>query len=138
MPKGVYVRTEWHKGRIKNKVQKGQRLSPETEFKKGQLVGKKNSKWKGGKCKHHGYILILQPDHPFATKLGYVREHRLIIEAQIGRYLKPEEAAHHLSKKDDNRPHLLMAFKNNGIHKQFESGKKIKPEEIIFDGRRLK
>jgi hypothetical protein len=98
--------------------------------------GKKAGNWKGGKIKHSaGNIMIYLPKHPFATKDGYVREHRLIIEKIIGRYLKPIEHAHHINRnKQDNRPQNLMAFKNNISHKLFEAGRKIKFSDIIFNG----
>ena len=47
-----------------------------------------------------GYILIRKPDHPFATKQGYVFEHRLVMEKHLGRYLKSNEHIHH---KDGNK-----------------------------------
>ena len=99
-------------------------------------TGNKNSKWKGGRLKtERGYILIYAPDHPYAQSKGYVREHRLIIEEKIGRYLLPNEEPHHLGDKDDNRPQMLMAFVNHSAHQRFEQDGIVKPEEIIFDGR---
>lgn len=100
--------------------------------------GNKGSNWKGGKFKTDtGYIMIYLPNHPFCDHHGYIREHRLVIEQQIGRYLKPTEKVHHLGKKNDNSPQMLMAFVNNGIHIKFESGQSISPSNIIFDGRKL-
>lgn len=93
--------------------------------------------YKNGRKKYLGYILVLMPKHPNATK-GYVREHRLVIEKQIGRYLHRCEAIHHINRiKDDNYPENLMAFKNQGIHRRFERGYPINPKDIIFDGRKL-
>lgn len=46
-----------------------------------------------------GYVYIRSPSHPNRTKLGYVLEHRLVMEAHIGRLLDPKEAVHH---KDNN------------------------------------
>ncbi len=95
------------------------------------------SKTGGISYNSNGYKLINTPNHPFAqAKRSSVLEHRLIIEKQIGRFLKPKEICHHINKiKDDNRPENLMAFKNHSIHRRFEEGKSIKPENIIFDGR---
>lgn len=56
-------------------------------------------------CKDdYGYIRVYMRDHPFATKHGYILEHRLIMEQYIGRYLFPWEHVHHRNKiRDDNR-----------------------------------
>ncbi len=56
----------------------------------------------------HGYILLYRPEHPMATKHGYVMEHRLVMAEVLGRNLLPSEAAHHKNGiKDDNRPENL-------------------------------
>lgn len=104
-----------------------------------KLRGKKSPHWKGGTKIVKGYIYIYNPNHPFCTKQGYVHEHRLIVEQQIGRYLLPEEQSHHLNKiKDDNRPENLMAFSSNSAHQRFHHNPyNVKPNEIIFDGRKL-
>ena len=103
------------------------------------MTGVGNPKWKGGRKKHSGYIAILMPDYPSCDCSGYVLEHRLIVEQQIGRYLSTEEQCHHINGiKDDNRPENLMAFVNASAHTRFHANpNNVKPEEIIFDGREL-
>lgn len=78
----------------------------------------KNYFWNGGRVTDEdGYILLKQNDHPFATKAGYVREHRLVMEAILGRYLDPLEVVHHKNKnKADNRPDNLELYKSNADH----------------------
>lgn len=51
-----------------------------------------------------GYKYVQVPQHPNATKKGYVGVHRLVAEKTIGRYLMPNEVAHHKNEiKTDNR-----------------------------------
>jgi hypothetical protein len=66
--------------------------------------------WKGGRriANQAGYIYVYAPDHPCATKDGYVMEHRLVAERAIDRFLTRKEVAHHRNGiKTDNRPENL-------------------------------
>ena len=108
-------------------------------FKKGQNTRNKNFNWKGGKTiDSNGYVCILKPNHLFCNFNGYIFEHRFVIEQQIKRYLLPKECGHHLGNKNDNRPCMLMAFNSNSAHQRFHKNPhNVKPEEIIFDGRKI-
>lgn len=155
MPKGIYKRKPLTKTHRENISIAKQGFHPVTEFKKGHhpktefQKGSKHPFWKEGRRKDgDGYILILKPEHPFCDNLGYVREYRLVVEQQIGRYLKPEERVHHMGIKyslktienrQDNRPENLMAFTSISAHRRFHGNpNNVKLEEIIFDGRKLK
>jgi len=64
-----------------------------------------------------GYILILKPDHPFSNIDGYVREHRLVMEQHLGRYLEPSEIVHHINEiKTDNRIENLALYQSSSEH----------------------
>ncbi len=107
-PRGVYVRTE-------------------------KRFGNKSPRWNGGK-KHHsdGYIYIYSPTHPYKNKEGYVAEHRLVMEAYLGRVLLPSETVHHINDiRDDNRIENLMLFSSGGEHTKFHFNEKRKLKNKI-------
>ncbi len=78
------------------------------------IRGEKHSAWNGGKCKlKRGYIEIYSPNHPYARGKKYVKEHRLVMENYLGRYLEPWEQVHHRNGiKDDNRIENLQLIQN--------------------------
>jgi len=84
--------------------------------------GKKNHRWKGGiHIASNGYILILKRDHPFCDQQGYVSEHRLIAEKELGRYLSPKETLHHRNgKRSENNWDNLFVFESNSEHIKYE------------------
>lgn len=87
--------------------------------KKGRgLPLEKNYFWQGGKqIEREGYVLVKAPDHPYRSKAGYVREHRLVMEQMIGRYLRPEEEVHHKDgDPTNNHADNLQLFANHAEH----------------------
>jgi DNA-binding CsgD family transcriptional regulator len=85
-------------------------------------TGAAHHKWKGGRTlDKSGYVLVRAPWHPFANRHGDVREHRLVMETILGRFLDPKEVVHHRnSVRDDNRPDNLLLFASNGDHLAIE------------------
>lgn len=85
-------------------------------------VGENNPSWKGGrmlekKPGHTSYWLIYRPDHPFANRHGYVREHRLVMEQMLGRYLTRKEVVDHIDRDGlNNDPSNLRLFPTNAEH----------------------
>lgn len=81
-------------------------------------AGANNPRWKGGRKTHgHGYLLVAAPNHPHKDKQGYVREHRLVMEKEIGRYLLPTEDVHHLDHdKTNNDIKNLELFPSRSEH----------------------
>lgn len=87
--------------------------------------GERNSNWKGGrKTDSHGYIWLYVPEHPHSRD-RYVREHRLVMEKYLGRYLKENEVVHHKDgdKKNNNISNLELIICD--IHKQLHRGGRI-------------
>lgn len=108
-------------------------------------TGSNNPRWKGGvKIHAFGYRLIVQRDHPRVDKQGYVREHRLVMEKHLGRYLLPSEDVHHINgNKQDNRiqnlelvsdraTHLKLHHRDSGKDTWFKKGQIAHNKNGIF------
>lgn len=105
MPKGYKMERESIEKSARKR--KGLRWTAERKLK---LSGTKKYHYNGlngyGHTKKHrsGYILVYAPDHPNATKDGYIMQHTVIMEQHLHRYLNPWEVVHHINHiRDDNR-----------------------------------
>lgn len=89
--------------------------------------GSRNPAWKGGSyLDADGYVLLYAPAHPHATKAGRVREHRLVMEKSIGRYLLPTEIVHHIDgNRSNNNIENLELFARNSDHLKSELTGKV-------------
>lgn len=92
-----------------------------------EYSGNNNGHWKGGRyLGSTGYVYILNKEHPYAKKNGYVAEHRMVIEKYIGRYITNIESIHHKNKiRNDNRIENLMLLRNKSSHNRIDRGLKI-------------
>jgi hypothetical protein len=109
----------------------GKNHSEETKLKiskkRKEKIGPKSSNWKGGKMIVDGYVYIYSPTHPNKTKLGYVCEHRLVMEKLLGRYLTKKEVIHHKDEnKQNNTPENLELYSSCGEHSVIEHIKRGK------------
>ena len=116
----------------------GYKLSDDTkskisESRKGNFL--KPTRYGGHRKKRKdGYISVYCPDHPMATKDGYVMEHILVMEEFIGRHITKDEVVHHKNhKRDDNRIDNLeiMTFRDHAklhMKERWENRKEKKHE----------
>lgn len=96
----------------------------------GPRAGQGHPEWRGGRTlDKHGYVLVWVPMHPFAARpSGYVREHRLLAEVLLYRYLRPEEVIDHIDGYPyHNWPENLRVFADNADHLSWTTGLRAKP-----------
>lgn len=71
-------------------------------------------KTKEKKVDKRGYVRVHAPNHPRSFSGGWVYEHRLVLERDLGRLLKRGEQVHHISEyKQDNRLENLFLCRND-------------------------
>lgn len=83
----------------------------------GPRRGERHTSWKGGRRLVKGYWYVYSPDHPMATKAGYVAEHRLVMSNHLQRLLEKSEVVHHKDGNTQNNDlSNLELFADNSAH----------------------
>lgn len=97
--------------------------------------GKNASNWRGGRrLSGGGHMQVHQPQHPYCTKSGLVMEHRLVMEKELGRYLKPDELVHHIDgdKLNNTIENLQVVTRSEHVKIHFEAvGKLAEANKLI-------
>ena len=95
-------------------------------------MGAESQNWKGGRRIDDGYVLIYIPTHHKAKSNGYVREHIVVMEKELGRKLVKGENVHHKNgNKQDNRPENLELWSTSQPAGQRVEDKLAWAREII-------
>lgn len=111
----------------------GCRLFCSSECYLSTIRGAGNPKWRGGFLFIDGYKYIYSPEHPNRTKLGYVAEHRLVMESKIGRYLTRSEVVHHIDKNSlNNSESNLLLLQSEGEHRKLHMKYRTYNEKGVF------
>lgn len=103
------------------------RNGTEIQYKKGHGQSRENHhNWKGGRyLSTDNYWYVLCRGHPNATKGGYVREHRLVVEKKIGRYLVNGEEVHHIDGNTMNNRETNLHLYKKGDHSRLTNIKDL-------------
>lgn len=110
----------------------------------GSPAGERSGTYKGGRrIDHSGYALVTAPaDHPHAVyvpgrRLGTIREHRLVMEQRLGRYLSPVEVVDHRDGLTlHNAPENLQLFATNADHLRATISGRARGNNLSEQGRR--
>jgi hypothetical protein len=119
------------KAKKRTSPMKGKKITRETQEK----ISIAKSKGIGKKSIHDGYVRIYFPDHPKSDMFGYILEHDLIMECNIGRWLKKDEVVHHKNFiRNDNRIEnleLMTKSQHSRLHK-IERLKKERNDDLLI------
>jgi hypothetical protein len=69
----------------------------------------------------NGYIKLKRPEHGRADKRGYVPEHTLVMEDNLGRLLEDGEIAHHIDGNRNNNLISNLQVMDKEEHRSFHS-----------------
>lgn len=76
--------------------------------------GETSTNWAGGTRRQGGYVDL------WVGKGRYRRRYHLVVEAKLGRPLRPREVVHHINGiKDCDEPSNLFVFRHNAAHRRW-------------------
>ena len=85
---------------------------------------------KGYIITHNGYKMLKCKNHPNKDSKGYVREHILVMEKEIGRFLNKNEIVHHIDGNKLNNNINNLKLMSDYEHRKFHSSKPKKQIDI--------
>ncbi len=92
------------------------------------MRGSNSFRWNGGRYQNAaGYVWVKRLDHPHADSRGYMQEHRLVVEARLGRYLTPEEIVHHRDGNPANNADGNLELTNRADHARMHDPVQFRP-----------
>ena len=98
----------------------------------GSRIGQHNHSFKGKAINSQGYVLVYSPEHPNKDSRNYVREHILVAEQIIRRFIKRSECVHHINEdKRDNRPANLYLFLKRSEHDRYHQRKRKLSKKFV-------
>lgn len=87
--------------------------------------GGTNGNWRGGRRNTKGYVSVLMPDHPRATR-GYVLEHLLVAERALGHALPERAVVHHVNDvRHENGDDNLVICEDQAYHMLIHARRRI-------------
>lgn len=85
---------------------------------------------KGYTISWNGYKMIYLPIHPHCDGKGYIREHILVMEKYLGRYLTEDEIVHHIDENKLNNDINNLKLMTKYEHKCYHSSKPRKHVDL--------
>jgi HNH endonuclease len=85
---------------------------------RGRFAGVAGRNWKGGRSHtRNGYVRVWKPDHPNATKSGYILEHVLVAAMALRRAVPDGVEVHHVNgDKSENGGKNLVICPDRAYH----------------------
>ena len=80
----------------------------------------------------NGRVWILLPNHPKASKKGYVPRASIVLEEKLGRLLLPNEFAHHLDENQVNDVPTNLIVVTRQTHRKYHRHPMSEAQKIIL------